>query len=1246
MTENKLLSLFRWLILAGFILNSAAYSIYPSFPGRENGTCYRRVPYDDALKAAIAKGLVNILPGSEIASVKTSNSGWLTIIDCCDGFKKNNETLECEVHCDGGCAAGNCTGPNICTCEDGWRLEAGECKPICRNGCEENAYCFAPEVCSCEFGYQDVNGLCRPVCLHDCLNGDCLAPRLCRCHPGYYLNETKMCEPLCEGGCPHGYCQRPGICACDHGFIHPSDSRENCVAYCPDTCKNGICHSPGVCTCNEGYTRDSNDSCVPQCENGCTNGECVAPEQCRCNSGYIMNHQSKECVEYVNRVLHQNFTSYNKSNNRQNVHGQYGQREGYRPTESYTVPDRVIGLNDSRVTERPETVDRHEMSSIDRTYESQRTNTQQHIPVRTIYDSDRSGQLYNSRNQEHESQGIYTSQRRVPAETTHQVQERPNQEHNAQRPDTSIRYTYSPYRNQASNQLSNVHETRGSYRSYENSYAQEHERILTVNSHSSRERNISAERDRHWNSDSSETHRPQTNVIIEEVSMIPEAHIIITPHSVPRDNARPSSRPTYLLFPKPSEREGISVETARQNIAEATAAIKHPSISDNIYQPCNNNRENPELQWYDKTIIPQDRQHYVDPIDISASIKHHPACKIPCINGACVGINQCRCKFGYRTDPRNPNGNVCVPVCTGGCLNGVCTAPNLCICNAGFVKENGQAESQRCVATDYINMKFCVSIATFLILLTKLEGKSDHYEYAVSRNCTETYSTVTQVYLPYTEVYETRTWYGTKKWKTRLNYKYENRTNYHERAVCCSGYEEDAEMEDQCLPICANCGPREVCSKPETCQCSYGYVMDNVLKQCMPVCEYECLNGYCASPNSCLCNEGFSHDWNSETTCVPFCNNCSNVEHCAEPHVCQCNNGYTRFPIERSDLDEGAECKAVCDIECINADCVEPNICKCHEGYEKLNNDDFNCEPTCTYYCVNGECTNPNVCTCLSGYKLKANSSHICEPVCTKNCINAECIMPEICSCNDGYVTLGDENSNTCEPYCSAPCVHGRCSDPENCTCDPGYEFKIDKNLCEPTCTEACIMGNCTSPDTCTCVDNYRLKKGSKFECEPICKDECTHGHCVAPNECLCDDGYAKKNITDNNSKCVINCECDNGHCSDVESHCQSCLEGYSLFSTNYSTTCRPHCEGDCINGRCIEPELCICDESYILSNDTQGNTICIPLCSKECLHGACLREKGICDCLEGWSGVYCDEPLLCLIDIVKSDPVYAQLNE
>ena len=50
------------------------------------------------------------------------------------------------------------------------------------------------------------------------------------------------------------------------------------------------------------------------------------------------------------------------------------------------------------------------------------------------------------------------------------------------------------------------------------------------------------------------------------------------------------------------------------------------------------------------------------------------------------------------------------------------------------------------------------------------------------------------------------------------------------------------------------------------------------------------------------------------------------------------------------------------------------------------------------------------------------------------------------------------------------------------------------------------------------------------------------------------------------------------------------------------------------MNGICVAPELCQCNNGYELRNES-----CIPTCSGGCENGIC-TEPGVCSCLDGFS--------------------------
>nr|XP_012153543.1 PREDICTED: multiple epidermal growth factor-like domains protein 10 [Megachile rotundata] len=265
------------------------------------GLCYKRIPYADAL-ALNSSGQFprNTLPST---SEDEPTNGWITILDCCDGYERNFTSGGCEPRCIQGCLGGRCTAPNVCSCAPGWFPQEGVCMPYCERPCQRDAYCFSPNVCACKLGYDEVDGECKPICPGGCRNGDCVAPRVCRCTMGYVLRaspestgiEPKECVPVCENGCRNGQCTAPGICTCNEGYGNPPNDRESCVPKCPAGCIDGECVAPGVCKCKPGFSLGSNNKCNPECPKGCANGECVFPGVCRCKPGYTTD-SGNNCV--------------------------------------------------------------------------------------------------------------------------------------------------------------------------------------------------------------------------------------------------------------------------------------------------------------------------------------------------------------------------------------------------------------------------------------------------------------------------------------------------------------------------------------------------------------------------------------------------------------------------------------------------------------------------------------------------------------------------------------------------------------------------------------------------------------------------------------------------------------------------------------------------------------------------------------------------------------------------------------
>ena len=163
-------------------------------------------------------------------------------------------SVSCTIICENG---GTCTGPDICSCRDGWG--GVDCtQPICKNTvCRSNSLCVGPDICGCKPGFSGTNCL-TPQCVQKCQNhGICSAPDTCQCKPGWF--DSNCTTPVCAATCANGgNCTAPNTCSC------------------PDQWGGTDCRTP-LCY------RNASDGQQPQCRNG---GYCVAPDTCACPPQY------------------------------------------------------------------------------------------------------------------------------------------------------------------------------------------------------------------------------------------------------------------------------------------------------------------------------------------------------------------------------------------------------------------------------------------------------------------------------------------------------------------------------------------------------------------------------------------------------------------------------------------------------------------------------------------------------------------------------------------------------------------------------------------------------------------------------------------------------------------------------------------------------------------------------------------------------------------------------------------------
>uniref|UniRef100_A0A1Y9H2I2 EGF-like domain-containing protein n=1 Tax=Anopheles dirus TaxID=7168 RepID=A0A1Y9H2I2_9DIPT len=446
---------------------------------------------------------------------------------------------------------------------------------------------------------------------------------------------------------------------------------------------------------------------------------------------------------------------------------------------------------------------------------------------------------------------------------------------------------------------------------------------------------------------------------------------------------------------------------------------------------------------------------------------------------------------------------------------------------------------------------------------------------------------------------------------------------------CCKGYKR---VKLRCVPVCSLPCENAKCTGPDVCTCNEGYEkLSN--HRCIPHCA-DCDNGICTKPGYCQCHTGYTRADNG--TCVPECNHCGNG-FCLLPDACQCYDGY-----RLEGLDEARSCRPVCDGDCLNGRCVAPGEClcgdglvlapsgecvapttpapRCPQGYEAVVEDaDQNlvgCRPICTEPCRNGTCVGPDQCECFPGYSADNSSSpYACQPVCNGGCVHGDCLAPGVCVCHAQYGKIGDE----CIPLCDR-CSLGHCVQPNVCVCDRGYRL-IDGD-CEPICETECINAICTGPNACTCLPGYNYTDiNALFDCLPVCDEECTNGRCVAPQRCECNEGY----VQDEENSCIHPNElcqrkCTNGQCRGAECHCDA---GYLKNPT--TDLCEKTCPQGCANGNCTSGE-CICHDGYRPSLDAVS--VCEPICGEDydyssasCLNGRCVLPN-VCQCDEGYEFV------------------------
>ncbi|XP_014475334.1 PREDICTED: fibrillin-1-like [Dinoponera quadriceps] len=1146
-----------------------------------SGLCYITVPYSHVLALNSSGSPYNTIPQPPEGS-QPSNSGFITILDCCDGYKRNVTTRNCEPHCDRGCFGGHCTGPNICSCEQGWRAEEGVCMPVCTYRCQENAYCFSPEVCVCQLGYDEINGECKPICPDGCRNGECVAPRVCRCRPGFVLNDRKECVPACEGGCAHGVCTAPGVCTCHEGYANLPNDRESCVPHCPGGCVGGNCVAPGQCNCLQGYSPDSQGRCNPVCTRGCNGGECVAPNVCRCRQGYKIDDGGNcvpdcpqgcingDCVSPGQCICSPGYK--HDQHSRRCLPNEFSTSEsqcdhGYEIDHATGRCVPAMSPNPSQPGDCRHDCGTHGVCIGNRCsclpgYRND-PDTGRCIPMTSStstshcrHDCGPNGRcvapnvcacnpgFYNDINTgrcvSYDGQGtdILCQYPCLNGQCTGPNQCTCNRGYMLDVRDPTRSRCLPVCVGGCANGVCTMpnfclcnpgYRKESGVKGRQRCVPQEHGHNEKGNRHQS-----SSQSDACWNYciDRSFRYRCLIKIYFIYLVIMKFSYIICvfcilqivhTNQNLIRTKLK-SKMCEKIISSRLSHKVPIP-EMFREHIG---------------FGPFYKN----EMRWNFKnefdTSIRTEKVCCLGYREVNDSMCE-PICEPPCgPHGICIRPHICECDPGYSLIYLSPLYdfalNACVPECTHTCLHGNCTAPNVCKCNHGY----------------------------------------------------------------------------------SLNH---------------DGF--------TCDPVCnLKCGTGSYCAEPDQCDCLPGYIDvdddNSVTKHCKSICSLNCMNGDCNVDNICVCHDGYESDPDNLFVCKPKCDKGCNFGTCTAPNVCTCETGYS--------LNWGV-CEPICSKPCVLGICEAPEQCNCLNGYGLLGNSSYICEPICSSPCVNGRCIRPDTCTCNEGYQLKPHSLSECKVICDIPCEPyGSCLKPNECTCSKGYRPTNQTRGiikTACEPICVPNCINGECDDSGNCHCHKGYVLsESEKNYCEPVCKSSCKNGNCAYPGECICTHGYHLSgsPGSKNqECIPNCHD-CDNGTCKMPYQCECFEGYKKKWHGGCKPVCTM---CSNGIC--VAPEVCECNEGFVLEQSNVGiqrsrsipegrsrniSRCIPSCK-NCDNGECVAPNQCQCHPGYLKIEDT-----CVYACESSCAkHGKCITEKRTCECNHGWigDGVHC-EPAMCVL--------------
>ncbi|XP_070546649.1 multiple epidermal growth factor-like domains protein 11 [Ptychodera flava] len=148
----------------------------------------------------------------------------------------------------------------------------------------------------------------------------------------------------------------------------------------------------------------------------------------------------------------------------------------------------------------------------------------------------------------------------------------------------------------------------------------------------------------------------------------------------------------------------------------------------------------------------------------------------------------------------------------------------------------------------------------------------------------------------------------------------------------------------------------------------------------------------------------------------------------------------------------------------------------------------------------------------------------------------------------------------------------------------------------------ACKCGNgavCTRDGTCECMAGWRGR---------YCDEPCPEGFWGAGcrNPCTCNIGESCDSMT---GRCA--CKCENGGVCNRDGTCE-CMAGWR------GRYCDEPCPEGFWGAGCRNPCTCHIGESC---DPVRGT------CDCRCENGGVCERDGMCECMAGWRGRYCDEP-------------------